>query len=242
MTTLTVAHPSQQAGLRPLRPLPLWQALILFAVPAAGLAFAVYGLWPVFTQLGVPKVDGRFYVSTLFMACLLAAALAAYVLEGNPLNWTAFATRYRLGPMNWRLGLWTLGGFLVMGLLSLAALSLLPAIYRALNFTPPEAYIEGAPALWLTLLNLTINILGEELWWRGFILPRQELVHGRLTWLLHGILWALFHLYKWWSVPAMFVTCLVIPFIAQRVKNTWPGIFIHFGINGAGILLSALGG
>jgi membrane protease YdiL (CAAX protease family) len=242
MTTLAAAHPSQSASLRPLKPLPLRQAVILFAVPAAGLALAVYWLWPALTQLGVPKVDARYYVSTLFMACLLVVALAAYVLEGNPLNWAAFTTRYRLGRMGWREWLWTLGAFLVMGLLSLAAMSLLPAIWRALNFVPPEAYIEGAPALWLTLLNLTINILGEELWWRGFILPRQELVHGRLTWLVHGILWALFHLYKWWSVPAMFITCLVIPFVAQRVKNTWPGIFVHFGINGAGILLSVLGG
>jgi membrane protease YdiL (CAAX protease family) len=175
------------------------------------------------------------------MAGLVVAALAAYVLEGNPLTWAAFAERYRLGRMRRRDWGWTLGGLLVMGVLSLGANIALPLAWRALRFTPPEAYVEGAPALWFTLVNLAFNILGEELWWRGFILPRQELVHGRWTWLIHGVLWALFHAFKWWVVPAMLVTCLVIPFIAQRTRSTWPGIFIHFGINGLGILLDVLG-
>jgi membrane protease YdiL (CAAX protease family) len=221
--------------------LPLWQAAILFAVPAVAMALAVYWLWPALTGLGIPEVDGRFIASTLVMAGLVAAALAAYVLEGNALSWSALAARYRLDRMSGRAWLWAVGGLLVMGVLSLAANMLLPIIWRALRFTPPEAYVEGAPALWLTLVNLTFNIFGEELWWRGFILPRQELVHGRWTWLVHGVLWALFHSYKWWVVPAMLVTCLVIPFVAQRTKNTWPGIFIHYGINGLGILLSVLG-
>lgn len=241
MTTLATTPTAQPTGLRPLRPLPLWQAVILFAVPAAAMAAAVYGLWPALTALGVSKVNGRFYVSTLVMAGLLLAALAAYVLEGHALDWASFSARYRLGAMSGRMWLWTLGGFLVMGVLSLAANSLLPALWRGLDFVPPEAYVEGAPALWLTLLNLAVNILGEELWWRGFILPRQELVHGRWTWLAHGVLWALFHSFKWWVVPAMLVTCLIIPFVAQRTKSTWPGLLIHFGINGTGLLLSALG-
>jgi hypothetical protein len=55
------------------------------------------------------------------------------------------------------------------------------------------------------------------------------------------VLWAWFHAFKWWVVPAMMITCLVIPFVALRTRNTWPGIFIHLGINGLGILLDVLG-
>jgi membrane protease YdiL (CAAX protease family) len=191
--------------------------------------------------VGLRKVDGRFLVSSLVMAGLVVAALAAYVLEGRPLTWIAFANRFRLGRMSGRAWLWTITGLLVMGVLSLAANLLLPIIWRAMRFTPPEAYVEGAPALWFTMVNLALNIAGEELWWRGYILPRQELQHGRWTWLVHGVLWALFHSFKWWVVPAMLITCLVIPFVAQRTKNTWPGIVIHFSVNGLGILLDVLG-
>lgn len=240
MTTYAASQPRPVAGPRPLQPLPLWQAILLFALPAVGLALAVYWLWPILTDLGLPPIDGRYWASTLFMAILLAAALVAYALEGNPLKWTAFLARYRLQPPGRRIWLWAGGGFLVMGLLSLPAQLLLPRLYQWLSFTPPEAYVDARPALWLALLNLTVNVLGEELWWRGFILPRQELAHGRFAWLIHGVLWALFHSYKWWVVPAMLITCLVIPFVCQRAKNTWPGLFIHFGINGIGLLLANL--
>ncbi|PYV50530.1 MAG: hypothetical protein DMG92_07410 [Acidobacteria bacterium] len=37
------------------------------------------------------------------------------------------------------------------------------------------------------------NILGEELCWRGYVLPRQEAALGRPAWLSNGIMWCLFH-------------------------------------------------
>ena len=56
---------------------------------------------------------------------------------------------------------------------------------------------------------LIFNIVGEELWWRGYIFPRQEKQHGRFTWVLHGLLWTLFHAFKWWDliglVPGFFL-------------------------------------
>jgi membrane protease YdiL (CAAX protease family) len=47
------------------------------------------------------------------------------------------------------------------------------------------------------LAILVLNIVGEEFWWRGYVLPRQELAHGRWAWLVHGILWTLFHAPFW---------------------------------------------
>lgn len=41
---------------------------------------------------------------------------------------------------------------------------------------------------------LCFNIAGEELWWRGYILPRQEAASGKIASLMHGLLWAAFHL------------------------------------------------
>jgi membrane protease YdiL (CAAX protease family) len=93
---------------------------------------------------------------------------------------------------------------------------------------------------WLNAIVLFFNIFGEELWWRGYILPRQELTHGKNTWLLHGVLWACFHMFKWYAVPFMLITCQVIPYVAQRTKNTWPGIINHLVINGAGMIMTSL--
>lgn len=77
---------------------------------------------------------------------------------------------------------------------------------------------------------IVFNILGEELWWRGYVLPRQELVFGRGTWAIHGLCWSLFHLFlqpSLWDTVRMTVTGMALAFVAQRTRSTWPGIIGH---------------
>src|SRR5580704_1776846 len=88
------------------------------------------------------------------------------------------------------------------------------------------------------------NIAGEELWWRGYLLPRQELSHGRWAWLVHGVLWAAFHLFfqfTLWDMVRMIPTCCALAFVAQDRKNTWPGIVGHTLGNSA-LLLQIVNG
>jgi membrane protease YdiL (CAAX protease family) len=85
-------------------------------------------------------------------------------------------------------------------------------------------------AAYYALVLLFGNIAGEELWWRGYLLPRQELAHGRTTWIVHGVLWAAFHLFfqtNLWEMVRMVPTCCALAFVAQHRKNTWPGIVGH---------------
>jgi len=74
------------------------------------------------------------------------------------------------------------------------------------------------------------NIGGEELQWRGYVLPRQELAFGRSAWVIHGICWSVFHLFMQptlWDTIRMAITGLALSFVAQRTKSTWPGIVGH---------------
>jgi membrane protease YdiL (CAAX protease family) len=89
----------------------------------------------------------------------------------------------------------------------------------------------------LYVVMLFFNIVGEELWWRGYILPRQELNHGKWTWLLHGCLWTLFHSFKYWDMLGLLPVCLIIAFAAQRMKNNWPAFIAHYAFNGLGFFL-----
>src|SRR5205807_1973574 len=56
-----------------------------------------------------------------------------------------------------------------------------------------------AGAWWIlvyyALVMLACNIGGEELWWRGYLLPRQEAAFGKAAWIIHGMYWSLFHLF-----------------------------------------------
>jgi hypothetical protein len=67
---------------------------------------------------------------------------------------------------------------------------------------------------WTEWFSPLVIIFGEELWWRGYIVPRQEQARGRWTWAIHGMLWFL------WQALALLPICLAVPYVAQRRQNT----------------------
>jgi len=222
-----------------IKPMPFWQSLIFFGIPALVAAAGQYVLWPFFMGVGVSAETAYHYQALVVFTFLLSTALVAYVIEGNPLDWSSFRRRFRLFGLDRRGWKWTFGGLATDILLSLAATVLAIQVYNILKFTPPDIFPSG-PITNLPLVTfvLFMNIMSEELWWRGYVLPRQEKQHGRYTWAIHGVLWAFFHAFKWWAVPFMLITTWIIPFIAQRTGNTTPGIIIHLVLNGLGFLLS----
>ena len=78
------------------------------------------------------------------------------------------------------------------------------------------------------------------LFFATIIALRVELEHGKLAWIVNGILWSLFHIFKWWAVPFMLLRQWMLPFVVQRTRNTTPGILIHFISNGLSVLLSII--
>ncbi len=221
-----------------IKPMPFWQSLIFFGIPALVAAAGQYVLWPFFMGAGVSEEIAYHYQALVVFTFLLSATLVAYVIEGNPLDWSSFRHRLRLIGLDRRGWKWTLGGLLTGGLLSLVATVLAIQVYDILKFTPPDIFPSGPLTnLPLGAFVLFMNIMSEELWWRGYIFPRQEKQHGRYTWAIHGVLWAFFHAFKWWAVPFMLFTTWIIPFITQRIRSTTPGIIIHLVINGLAIIL-----
>jgi membrane protease YdiL (CAAX protease family) len=86
------------------------------------------------------------------------------------------------------------------------------------------------------------NIVGEELLWRGYILPRQELAFGKFAWLVNAFLWFVFHICFGLDLLILLLPVLVIlPYVVQRRKNTWVGIIIHAAVNGPSFILVSLG-
>lgn len=235
-TAISSEFPAAPAALRPMR---LPESIMLFGVPAAAIALSLLALWPALAAAGMPKGEAYVVSLSLVNIGLLVAALAGYRLEGRPFTWEAFSTRMRLTRLSGRGWAWAVGGTIVFAAAGLLINSLAVWVFQVLNFSMPDHTAGPTPAGWMAV-NLFFNIVGEELWWRGYILPRQELAHGKLTWLIHGTLWACFHMYKWFAVPFMLITCQIIPFVAQRTKSTWPGIINHLIINTASTIMAAL--
>jgi len=87
------------------------------------------------------------------------------------------------------------------------------------------------------------NIVGEELFWRGYMWPRLQLEFGNKTWVVAALGWTLFHVSFGWTLLITLLPILIIqPLVMQKTQNTWSGIIIHALVNGTGFLLVTLAG
>ena len=185
--------------------------------------------------------------------CLFVAATVAYRLEGGTFRWQAFAERFRFRRLDRSDALWSLGLLLGCGVLSGGLVGIWEFAARWWESVPaprlsPE-FIHMTPlapgTYWILLAWLPLfffNIAGEELWWRGYMLPRQERQHGSSAWLAHGLGLALFHLPLGVDLSVVLLPFLfALPYVVQRQKNLWTGFLLHGLLNGGGFLAVAFG-
>jgi membrane protease YdiL (CAAX protease family) len=112
-----------------------------------------------------------------------------------------------------------------------------PPFLTATTLKPAQYHIL---LLWLPFF--AVNIIGEELWWRGFIQPRQEPVFGRSTWIVQGALHAGFHFsFGPGLVFVLLPTVFALPWAVQRSRNTTVGIVLHAAVNGPAFVAVSLG-
>jgi membrane protease YdiL (CAAX protease family) len=91
-------------------------------------------------------------------------------------------------------------------------------------------FMSGAWAWYgLTLLLFLFNtVLGEELLFRGVLLPRMKRVFGRGDWLANGVLFTVYHLHMPWLMPGtLLVDTFAIAYPARRYQSAWIGIAVH---------------
>jgi len=71
------------------------------------------------------------------------------------------------------------------------------------------------------------TILGEELLFRGVLLPKMEGVFGRGSWVANGILFGLYHVHQPWVIPNAVLTGFLYTYPAHRYRSTWMSIIVH---------------
>ena len=104
--------------------------------------------------------------------------------------------------------------------------------YDLSGLASPE--YEGAWwVLGLYLITFAFNyILGEELIYRGILLPKMKGVFGKWDWAANGILFGLYHLHK---PQIIFSTALLFGFVfaypSSRFQSSWMAVIIH-GLEG----------
>ncbi|UCF64443.1 MAG: CPBP family intramembrane metalloprotease [bacterium] len=178
---------------------------------------------------------------------LFLGALLLYRLEQHSFRISMVLDRFRLKkPGKKVLGI-SIAGTIAISLLTYIFIEIEKFVDP--NFTAQPAFMSLQPLgkgdYWILLAWLPMfffNIVGEALFWRGYIFPRQEAHFGNTTWMVHGLLWTFFHLPFGWNLmftllPILFLTS----YLVQITRSTWTDIVIHTIINGTGFLLIAFG-
>ena len=230
------------------RPLGWPQLLALFGIPTLLNGVACLWLIPLFrSELNWP-VEIAYFVAVggFVLAPMLVGALVLSAGDVGSYRPGALLARMRIHRMNGADWLWALVGFLFLGLASflvakvfmpITGLDATPFFFENMPLGDEHAYIVYAWPLFFFF-----NILGEEFLWRGYIQPRQERLNGGATWLVHGLLWAAWHLPMGVdliiaSIPIFFI----LPAIVQLRKNTSIAIVIHAAFGAFGFLAIAFG-
>lgn len=81
-------------------------------------------------------------------------------------------------------------------------------------------------ALILTMMIFN-TVLGEELLFRGLLLPRMRGAFGRWDWVANGVLFGLYHLHLPWSIPANLLDTFIVSYPARRYRSALIGIVVH---------------
>ena len=71
------------------------------------------------------------------------------------------------------------------------------------------------------------TVLGEELLFRGLLLPRMRGAFGRWDWAANGVLWSAYHLHVPWAIPGTLVESFLVAYPSRRYRSAWIGIVVH---------------
>ena len=179
----------------------------------------------------------------LVFAPLLACAVWLLRSEGGSEGWRE---RLRLAHPSRADWIWGVGALAAMALASGAMFALCDALH--LDPNPPFArHLRPLAGDRLWILGLwavywPVNILGEEFVWRGVVLPRMERRLGAGAWRLNAVLWGAFHTsFGAGNLLVLVPTLVLVPWVAQRRRNTWLAVLLHAGLSGPGFVALALG-
>jgi CAAX protease family protein len=99
-----------------------------------------------------------------------------------------------------------------------------------LGSTAGQDFFHGAWGWYaVTVAMLVFNtVLGEELVFRGLLLPRMRGVFGKRDWVANGAIFTLYHWHAPWLMPLTFVDGIFLDaYPSRRFQSAWMGIIVH---------------
>jgi membrane protease YdiL (CAAX protease family) len=244
--------------------------VLMFAWPAIWYTLLIYVLGrPFIPDGGTTPTWLRMLILILGTGAELVAGMVLLRREGYNLAIAALRDRIRL---RWPKGRRAWGVAVIVFMLGMGFSMAMEPVNRALasvpGFAPPEWW--GAASnptikvnsaadmfpdvnlvgnylfvLLYFVTGLVLNVFGEEIYYRGYLLPRMRGAFGRWDWVANGVLFTLKHVYQRWVWPGILVGGLSFAFAAGPLGSLplamvyhWAGNFL---INIIFLVMAALG-
>jgi len=208
----------------------LWQIIFMFSWPAVWFSFLIYIVGRQFIpEGGVTPTWVLLTVIVLGTGAELVVGLVLLRREGYSLTITALRDRIHWKwPKGWQAWLIALGVLIAAMVLSTMMGGANRALASVPGFVPPEwwpaasnptaqvsSVADAFPDIALKgnylfvllyfVVGLVFNIFGEELYYRGFLMPKMRGVFGSWDWVANGVLFTLKHVYQRWLYPGILV-------------------------------------
>ncbi|TDO45109.1 CAAX prenyl protease-like protein [Kribbella sp. VKM Ac-2527] len=225
--------------------LPQYTRRMVLAVWAAAAVPMGVLAWLVAPALaGHGASEKRFAVSLLValtLGLLWQAVLVLFLVirERRDPSWTSLRDRLWLRSPHTatrrggRLWWWVVAYASALAAVDLAPFGLTgPANHNLGVFLGSEAGRQTFHHAWglyaLVAVELVLNtVLGEELLFRGLLLPRMNGAFGRADWVVNGLLFGIYHLHEPWVIPNAVATGFLCAGPTKRFRSALMGIAIH---------------
>jgi membrane protease YdiL (CAAX protease family) len=219
--------------------LAVWAAA---ALPMAALAWLVAPA--VADRLSgegnVPMVKALFVCLTVGLIWQFVLVMALVRHEQRSLRWStlreALWLRSPRSPRSGRIGgrIWLV---LIPLVLAFAVAGQIPTfgapdsrdLGSFLDSDTGQSFLSGNWGWFAVMVVLWVfnSVLGEELLFRGFLLPRMNGAFGRGDWVANGVLFAAYHLHLPWSIPVNLLDMFIVSYPTKRYQSAWIGIAVH---------------
>jgi len=236
------------------------QILAIWAAAAAPMALLGWVAAPLVgdeVDLGVGDENreafARAGLLTLGLIWQFVLVLAIVFREEGNIRWATVRARCRLnaprdpksGQPRRKLWLWLIPLLVLAAFIQFLPLQALwgaafpflgePDKYSFSEILDSDQRKEALEGAWqvvalFVVLGVFNTVLGEELLFRGILLPKMQGVFGRKDWLANGLLFGLYHLHQPWGMLTSLLDgplCYAWP--SRRFRSAWFGIIVHSG-------------
>lgn len=227
--------------------------ILMFIWPAAWFTFLIYVIGRQFVpEGGTTPTWLLLLVTVLGTGAELLAGLVLLRREGYRMSIIALRGRIRLRwPKGWKAWALAVVVFILGMSLSMAMGSVNRILASVPGFIPPEWWpaasnptikvnsaadvfpdinlVGNFPFVLLYfVIGLVFNVFGEEIYYRGYLLPRMRGVFGKWDWVANGVFFTLKHAYQRWLFPGILVGGLGFAFAAGPLGSLPLAMVYHW--------------